>query len=416
MSAIVERREPLADYPRSPDAPLGTIQISDSNRQEVERARSLWSTYLRCDAQPPAALSTQYAPLLLDLVLSGSGDGLPVVPGSHYPAGFRRQVLGHTAFPADAIGQELSAEDESTLPYLSQLRAMLEPDSAVAPATLVSLAQLLNVLSLYRVAARSLARRAGALGDPLLVYEVARSVYWLEADPDRAVRPFQVLARASDYPLPVRLSAFARLIAHYCRRDRDLTACAEWAEAARRAIDAARTDERFDVRMGISRIYRALALYAMRRRDTAEVREMMTATLAIARELVAGARTRAEYVAAAQDERLGVEAGLKAFIGSGGRAMVIDLDPLAAVDRILALDPGDPYTQLYTGDALWLLGQDERAVERFQAGGSLGTFPGALAAHRAGVVLRFLGRPEEAAAWFARAAELDPAARAAAAG
>ncbi len=202
MSAIVENREPLIDYPRSPDAALGTIEVSEANRDDVERRRHLWSTYLRCKAQPEAPLSIQYVPVLLDLVLTGSDEGLPVVPGSHYPAGFRRHVLGHTAFPADAIGIGLSAEDESGLPFLARLRDMLEPDSAIAPATLLALAQLLNVLSLYGVAARSLGRRAFALGHPRLIYELSRSAYWLEPDPDKAIRPFQVLARGTEFPLP----------------------------------------------------------------------------------------------------------------------------------------------------------------------------------------------------------------------
>jgi hypothetical protein len=202
------------------------------------------------------------------------------------------------------------------------------------------------------------------------------------------------------------------LIAHYCRRDRDLTACAEVVEAAQTLIDGVRDDDSFEIRMGISRNHRALGLYAMRRRDAAAMASTMQATLDVARKLSAGARTPAERVAAAQNERLGLEASLKAFIGSKGRSMVIDLEPQAAVDRLLELDPWDPYTQLYTGDTLWLLGQDERALERFQLGGSLGTFPGTLAAHRAGVVLRSLGRQDEADTWFAVAAELDPAAAA----
>jgi tetratricopeptide (TPR) repeat protein len=408
MSSIVEKREPLTDYPRSADAALGTVEVSDANRREVERRRGWWATYLRCTAQPEAPVSVQYAPLLLDLVLNGA-DRLPFVPGSLYPASFRRQVLSHTAWPENAMWHEPSARDEDGLPFLARLRAVLEPDSDAPASTLVSLAQLLNVLGLYGSTVRSLGRRASGLGDVTLFYEVARAAYWLEPDTDRAIRPFQLLAQGSEYPLLIRLTACTRLIAHYCRRDRDLVACAEWADTARRLVDGAQADS-FEMRLAISRIYRALALYAVRRRDQPAVMETMGTTHGIATELVAGASTPAESVAAAQDLRLVLEASLKAFVSSRGRAAVID--PQGAVDRLLAIDPWDPYTELITGDALWMLGQDERAAERFQMGGSLGTFPGALSAQRAGVVLRSLGRQEEADAWFARAAELDPAASA----
>src|SRR5205814_402632 len=156
-----------------------------------------------------------------------------------------------------------SAQDESGLPFLARLRAMLQPDAEVAAPTLVSLAQLLNVLGLFAVAARSLARRASASDDPLFVYEVARSVYGLEPDADKAVRPFHLLAAGTGHPPRVRLSAYARLIAHYCRRAKDLTACAEAAEGVQRLIEDVR-DDTFEIQMGISRNYRALGLYALR--------------------------------------------------------------------------------------------------------------------------------------------------------
>jgi tetratricopeptide (TPR) repeat protein len=291
---------------------------------------------------------------------------------------------------------------------------MLLPDSNVSMPTLRSLAQLLNVLGLYGVAAKSLGKRAIASGDLPLVYEVARSFYGLEPDSNKAVKPFHTLAAGIDNPLALRLNAHARLIAHYCRRDRDLSACAEVAKDLQALIDSAPT-ETFEIRMAISCNYRALALYALRRRDVADIGAKMQATLDLARGLSADASTPAEKVAAAQNERLSLEASLKAFINSKGRAVVIDMEPDEAVDRLLELDPWDPYTRLYTGDTLWMLGQDERALECFMAGGSLGAFPGALAAARAGVALGLLGRKEEADTWLAVAAELDPAAAAAAA-
>jgi tetratricopeptide (TPR) repeat protein len=412
MTSTVERRPALADYPRSETVALGTIELSDTNRAMVLRRRELWSPYLRCAHQGEAAVATQYAPLLLDMILARSGEELPVVPGSHYPHGFRHHVLGHTAFPKDAIGLRLSAEDESGLPFLPELRAMLRPDSDLSVSTLRSLAQLLNVLGLQAVSAKALGKRALDSRDPLLVYEVARSFYVLEPDPDKAVKPFHTLAADINNPLRLRLSAHARLIAHYCRRDRDLGACAEVAESAKALVDSAPT-ETFEVRMGISRNYRALALYAVRRRNMADIAANMQATIDFARGLSAEASTPTEKVAAAQNERLSLEASLKAFINSKGRAMVIDMEPDEAVDRLLELDQWDPYTRLYSGDTLWMIGQDERALECFKTGATLGTYPGALAAARAGVALNQLGRKEEADQWFAVAVELDPAAAAA---
>ncbi|OXM48496.1 hypothetical protein [Amycolatopsis alba] len=411
MTSTVERRPPLSDYPRSEDTALATVTLSDDNRALVRRRRELWSAYLRCDRNDEAAVATQFAPLLLDLIRARSGEPLLVVPGSYYPPGFRHHVLGHAAFPDDGIDHRLSAKDESGLPFLAELRAMLQPDSDASVTTLTSLAQLLNVLGLFSLSARALGGRAAESGDPVLTYEVARSFYGLVVDADKAAQPFHSLSADTGTPRGVRLCAYGRLIAHYCRRDRDLGECADVAADVQALIDDTEADT-FAIRLYISRIYRALALYAVRRRDMTDIAGKMQVAVDLARGLSAEARTPVEKVAAAQNERLSLEASLKAFINSKGRAMVIDMEPHAAVDRLLELDPGDPYTQLYTGDTLWMLGQDERALACFTAGGTLGTFPGALAAARAGVAFAMLGRKEEAETWSAVAAELDPAAAA----
>lgn len=406
MSVLVEDREPLSDHQRSSRAALGTVEVSHANAEEVQWRRDRWSAYLSCRPHAEAPLSTRMAPVLLDLVLADNGERLPAAPGSLYPAGFRHQVLGHTGWPATAMWFDPSARDAATSRRLAVLRTALDPASSVATSTLVSAAALLNVSTMYRVTVGALAERSSRLGNPALLYEVARAAYSLEADPARAVRPFELLAESADARPAVRLSAVTRLIAHYCRRDRSVEKCGVWADVALRMIDEHRS-ETFEIQIAISRIYRALALFALRRRDAAGVAEMIRATQAIASELVAGAFGEAEYLAAAMDERLVLEAALKAFVGSRGRSTVID--PAAAVDRILTLDPCDPYTQLIAGDALWLLGQDERAAERFGIGGSMGSLPGVLCAHRAAVVLDSLGRGAEAAHWRARVAELDAA-------
>ncbi|MFC5090287.1 hypothetical protein [Amycolatopsis plumensis] len=412
MTSTAARRPALTDYPRSDDTALATLELSDHNRTMVMRRRELWSTYLRGHGNPDAAVATRFIPLLLELILTRSGEGLPFVPGSYYPPGFRQHVLGHTAFPDDAIDHRLSAKDESGLPFLAELRAMLEPGSDVSATTLTSLAQVLNVLGLFSVSAKALGKRAAESGDPVLTYEVARSYYGLVTDSDKAAQPFHTLAADTGIPPGTRLSAYGRLIAHYCRRQRDLDECAEVAADAQALIDSVAADT-FDLRLYVSRTYRALALYAVRRRDMADIADKMQLAIDLARGLSAAASTPAEKVAAAQNERLSLEASLKAFINSKGRAMVIDMEPDAAAGRLLELDPGDPYTQLYAGDTLWMTGHDERALECFTTGGALGTFPGALAAARAGVAFDTLGRKEESETWFAVAAELDPAATAA---
>ena len=405
MSSVVHDREPLTDYPRSAQVPLNLVQPSAGNAGQLRLRRERWSAYLTLCSHPEAPLTTRYAPLLAELVLADGGGRLPAVPGSLYPVGFRRQVLDHTARPADAAWSDLRAPEEAAGSPLPRLRAVLAAPEQASPQRLVCLAQLLNVLTLYPVTVRALAPAAGRIGDPELLYEVARAAYSLQVDSELAVRPFQLLARHPDAASPVRLSAITRLVAHYCRRDKDLDRCAEWADLARGAVAELGQHDDFAVRLAISRLHRGLALYAWRRRDAAEMTAMMGATHGIAVRLVASADDPARYLAAAQDERLGLEAALKAFVGSRGRATV--LDPAAAAERIVALDPGDPYSRLIAGDAFWLLGQDERALECFQAAAAMGTLPGTLAAHRAGVVLRALGRPEQGADWSARAAELD---------
>jgi hypothetical protein len=409
MTSTAARRPALADYPRSEDTALATLELSDRNRATVLRRRELWSTYLRGHGDGTAAVATRFVPLLLDLILSRPGERLPVVPGSYYPPGFRRHVLGHTAFPADSIGDQLSAEDESGLPFLAELRALLRPDSAVPVPALTSLAQVLNVLGLFGVSAKALGRRAVDSGDSVLIYEVARSFYGLVGDPDKAAQPFHALSADTGNAPGLRLGAYGRLIAHYCRRQRDLDECAQVAVDAQKLIDDTAADT-FELRLYVSRTYRALALYAVRRRDTADIAHHMRLAIDLARGLSAAASTPVEKVASAQNERLSLEASLKAFISSKGRAMVIDMEPDAAATRLLELDPGDPYTQLYAGDTLWMVGQDERALECFTTGGLLGTFPGALAAARAAAAFDILGRKEDSEIWAAVAAELDPAA------
>lgn len=411
MTSTVERRPALSDYPRSETTALGTIELSEDNRAMVLRRRALWSTYLQCVHHPEAAVATQFIPILLDLILNRSDEHLPAVPGSHYPPGFRQHVIGHTAFPDDAVDHQLRAKDESGLPFLADLRANLQPDSDLSIQTLTSIAQMLNVLGMFSISAKALGKRAVDSGDPVFSYEVARSFYGLVTDPDKAIKPFQTLAADTGNPMAARMSAYGRMIAHYCRRDRDLGACADVARDVQELIDSS-SDNSFVFRLYVSRIYRALALYAVRRRDMADIAAKMQVTIDLARGLSAEAATPAERVSAAQNERLSLEASLKAFISSKGRAMVIDMEPEAAVDRLLELDPWDPYTQLYTGDTLWMLGQDERAIGCFTTGAALGAFPGALAAARASSALGILGRAEEAATWSAVAAELDPAAAA----
>jgi hypothetical protein len=122
------------------------------------------------------------------------------------------------------------------------------------------------------------------------------------------------------------------------------------------------------------------------------------------------ARERLRRLELAQNERLILEAALKAYVATAGR--VDPLDATTSADRLGTIDPWDPYTQLTIGDARWMLEDDERALESYAVAVRMGTLAGALAAHRGAVVLAHTGRRAEAETWRARAVALDPAAAA----
>jgi hypothetical protein len=369
MTSTIYDREPLLGHHRSAAAPLGRLQGSTDTPAELAWRRARWSGYLRCVPHPQAPLATRLAALLYRQAVEGGR--LPAPPGSLYPAGFRHQVVGHTGLPPDGIGVDPRR--------LGPLRSLLESGPADDDAQ-VALVTLLNVLTLYPLALR-VADRIGHAGSPALRYEAARAGYGSENDDHHAVQPFELLARQEPTPLPVRLSALTQIVTHYCRHDQDLDDCTGWARLAR--VLAARTPAGdFGLRLALNRLHRGLALYAWRRRDTATTAEELEAALRAARELTADARDEAERVLAAQDERLVLEAALKAFTESRGRFEVFDAR--AAAERIGVLDPCDPYAQLAAGDAFWVLGASDDAVQRYAAAARMGTYPGSIAAFRAG--------------------------------
>jgi tetratricopeptide (TPR) repeat protein len=255
-----------------------------------------------------------------------------------------------------------------------------------------------------------LGQHARSVEDPHLTYEVARAAYQLGAM-DGALQAFAALSGAACTSLPIRLNAASRLVAHYARSGSDLDACGHWSEvaaAAMPAADAGRMD--FPTGLAVSRVHRAAALYASRRRDAASVAATLEAADAADRALEPLAEGDLRRLELGQNRRLILEAALKAFVATGGR--VDPLDAAVSADRLTELDPWDPYTRLTVGDAHWILGDDERALASYDVATQMGTLVGAHAAHRGAVLLARTGRRGEAKVWLARATALDPAATA----
>ena len=114
-----------------------------------------------------------------------------------------------------------------------------------------------------------------------------------------------------------------------------------------------------------------------------------------------------ELLVARQAERLNLEAGLKAFVGTKGEVSL--RDPISMVTRLIELDPVDPYARLACGDVCWMVGDDTGAIESYGEAATMGTLTGALAAHRAGQVCASIGRRDDSRMWWRLTRDLDPA-------
>ena len=374
-------RAPIAPYPREESQLLTKIA---SSAPAVASRRRRWAAYLTGAEPVEAPLATRFVPLLA----AGAGDeerGEEVAwPATLYPNGFRRQVLDHCGIAAE--------DGSSTDGGQGRLRAALR----------------LNSMSLYRTTVQAFGRYAQSVRSGAhLTYEVTRAAY--QVDPQRALPAFAALTSPDCPSLPIRLNAASRLVAHYARRGSDLDTCGQWVGVSTTLAAEVGEPSDYATRLAVSRVYRAAALYAARRRDGAAVTASLHASMTTSRQaadLAAG--TDMQCLELAQNDRLIYEAALKAFVASGGR-----LDPFgagASADRLAGLDPWDPYTRLTVGDARWILGDDEQALASYGVSASMGSLAGAVAAHHAAVVCARTGRRAEAEVWLARAVELDPAA------
>lgn len=398
---MLSRYPRLRDYARRPEVQLNELTVTHANADQINRRREHWSCYLQGDPSgKQVPLSTRMIPLLISLILDGDR-GLPAVLGSLYPAGYRTQVLGHSAMPAGAMDSHLNAPSAPT--WAGDVRRMLDSPST-EPSRLASIAALLNALTLYGVTVSELASRSRHVQNWRLSYEVARAAYSIRQTGDLSIRPFKQMAVTSGAPLVTRLNALTRTVAHYCRRDRDYVECAQWLAMADELATNANMNE-YEPALAVSRLNRAGALYEWRRKNMLGISQRMETANTIARQLIASSVIdSAEHLLACQDERLVLEATLKAYIGSDGTAAI---DATAAASRILELDPFDPYTLLIAGDAWWVQGDEKAAIGCFEIANTLGTLPGALATQRLGTVYSILGMEERSRLWLERAVELD---------
>ena len=401
-------RTAIAPYARDSSQPLSVLELDADTRTSIEQRRARWAPYLTGAPLADAPLATRFVPLLMS---SDPVDDMDVAwPATLYPAGFRNQVLGHCAIGPAASWVAESRRPGGVVRRICQGRDLPTEVGDWSGPDRLRLALTLNSLSLYRATVQVLGRHARSMEDPHLAYEVARAAYQVGAM-DGALQAFAALSGAVCTSLPIRLNAASRLVAHYARSGRDLDSCGHWSEvtaAAMPAAEAGRMD--FATGLAVSRIHRAAALYASRRRDAASVTATLEAADAVDRSLEPLATGDLRRLELWQNRRLILEAALKAYVATGGR-----VDPLGAAvsaDRLTDLDPLDPYTRLTVGDAHWILGDDERALASYDVAAQMGTLVGAHAAHRGAVLLARTGRRGEAKVWLARATALDPAATA----
>jgi hypothetical protein len=396
-------RGAIAPYPRDDSRPLAVL-TPDADPAGIAERRRVWAPYLTGAAQAEAPLATQFVPLLID----ADSDDEPDVawPATLYPAGFRNQVLGHCAIePATSWVAEGRRPGGVVHRVCRHLPADIG-DSAARDR--LGLALTFNTLSLYRATVQVLGRYARSVQtEPHLTYEVARAAYQIGST-GPALQAFAALAGAGCPSLPIRLNAASRLVAHHARSGRDLEACGHWVEVSTTIPTGEAADTDFATGLAVSRVHRAAALHAARRRDAAAVTATLQAADAADRAAEPLAHGPLHRLALRQNRRLLLEAALKAYVASGGR--VDALGAQRSADRLANLDPWDPYTRLTVGDARWVLGDDAGALASYELAARMGTLVGAHAAHRGAVVLSRTGRGGEATAWLARARALDPAA------
>jgi tetratricopeptide (TPR) repeat protein len=399
-------RTAITPYARDDSQPLRVLRLDADNCTTIEERRRRWAPYLTGAPLLAAPLATRFVPLLA--CADPVDDAEIAWPATLYPAGFRNQVLGHCAIEPAASWVAESRRPDGVIHRISQARGLSAEAGDWPARDRLRLALTFNTLSLYRATVQVLGRYARLVEtDPHLTYEVARAAYQIGATA-RALQVFAALSGAGCASLPIRLNAASRLVAHYARSGRDLDACGHWVDASTAMLSATVGGTDFATGLAVSRVHRAAALYASRRRDAAAVAATLQAADAVDRAVEPLADGELRQLELRQNERLILEAALKAYVATGGR-----VDPLgaaASADRLADLDPWDPYTRLTVGDARWVLGDDGRALLSYDVAARMGTLVGAHAAHRGAVLLARVGRRGEAKLWLARAVALDPAA------
>jgi len=404
-------RTAIPPYPRADSAPLARPSLSAETSAVIADRRMRWAPYLAGAAHREAPLATRFLPILAgDCAID---DGEIAWPATLYPAGFRNQVLTHCAIEPATSWVEEARRPDGVVHRMRCGRGLLAESDDWSGERRLRLALTLNVLSLYRATVELLGRYGRSFDrDPHLTYEVVRAAYQI-GGMKRAVQALGALSSTRCPSLPIRLNAASRLIAHYARSGDDLQECGRWVERATAILPGHGTigEADFATGMAASRVYRAIALYASRRREAAWVIETLHAAEAANDRLEPLVDNELRRLDLQQNERLILEAALKAYTASAGR--VDPLGALVSAARLTALDAWDPYTRLTLGDAYWILEEDGRALESYDIAIRMGTIVGAHAAHRAAVLLARTGRLAEAKVWHARAVELDPAAAAA---
>lgn len=405
----VQNRSAITAYHRDRSRPLRVFSLEDAGeRPAIEQRRVRWAPYLTGSSLPEAPLATRFVPLLAAPVDRDAEDDEVAWPATLYPYGFRNQVLGHCALQPAASWVAESGRPGGVVHRICRGLDLPAEAGGWSASVRLRMALTFNSLSLYRATVELFGRFARTVtGNPHLTYEVARAAYQIGAV-DGALRAFVALSGAECPSLPIRLNAASRLVAHYARSGTGLDSCAHWVESSTALAATADSRTDFATLLAVSRVHRAAALHASRRRDPDAVVATLSAADSVDRVAEQFAGSELRRLECAQNRRLILEAALKAYVATGGR--VDALGAARSAERLAALDPWDPYTRLTVGDAWWIHGSDEFALASYDAAVLMGTLVGAHAAHRGAELLNRTGRHAEARVWWDRAIALDPAA------
>jgi hypothetical protein len=243
----------------------------------------------------------------------------------------------------------------------------------------------------------ALRRRPSEL-DQHLLYEIARGVHRYVPTAEPALR---ALSWLSENAVPtIRMLSVTQLVAHAVRVGRDVPSAQRHRARGDQTLQhLADTEGTVLPALIRSRFHRVAALA-----DWASG-VSPSASLGLAErahaELDHAATTNTERQLAAENRKILLEAALKAGPTENTEQQILEL---------IDLDPADPDSLLFCGDARLKQGRIEDAIALYIRAGNLVTTAAALGHYRAAQCLEYLGRPTEAAAAYASALALDPAA------